>query len=379
MVNIAFPKLPNLNNFNFFLNPFNPYVITITAFIISGFSFLTYHYCFDKDKSADILPPPAPVVDDISIRVAKALLPPEDKLDKTYDDIETITHANINVTIPTEFDTRTAWPNCSEVIGKVWDQGTCQSCWAVSAASVMSDRVCIRSNGTHKPILSPQHLICSCKNCTIENDQKVPMSMCLGGDSGAAWKFWRDEGLVTGGDYGTNDSCLPYLAKPCLHNPQMPASDSLAQCGMGIGLYECPTKCNNTNNIIELDTKYKGAVIYYINGSESDIQKELMMYGPVQAKFTFDEKTLMHYTKGLFSCSGAKGEDPLHIHSVKIIGWGVQDDVPYWLCINSYNTHWGEQGTFKIQRGVNMCKIEESVMAGLPDKELWSRLGSNIS
>lgn len=68
-------------------------------------------------------------VDDISIRVAKALLPPEDKLDKTYDDIETITHANINVTIPTEFDTRTAWPNCSEVIGKVWDQGTCQSCW----------------------------------------------------------------------------------------------------------------------------------------------------------------------------------------------------------------------------------------------------------
>lgn len=93
----------------------NQYVSCKTVNIHSVFFFLFFSF-FAK-------------VDDISIRVAKALLPPEDKLDKTYDDIETITHANINVTIPTEFDTRTAWPNCSEVIGKVWDQGTCQSCW----------------------------------------------------------------------------------------------------------------------------------------------------------------------------------------------------------------------------------------------------------
>jgi len=32
-------------------------------------------------------------------------------------------------------------------------------------------------------------------------------------------------------------------------------------------------------------------------------------------------------------------------HAVKIIGWGVEKDVPYWLVANSWNSDWGDNGT----------------------------------
>lgn len=43
---------------------------------------------------------------------------------------------------------------------------------------------------------------------------------------------------------------------------------------------------------------------------------------------------------------------------MKIIGWGVENGVRYWLCVNSWNEDWGENGLFRILRGVNHCGIE---------------------
>jgi len=33
-----------------------------------------------------------------------------------------------------------------------------------------------------------------------------------------AWRYWAQKGLVTGGDYGTEDGCQPYDIKPCEHH-----------------------------------------------------------------------------------------------------------------------------------------------------------------
>jgi len=38
-------------------------------------------------------------------------------------------------------------------------------------------------------------------------------------------------------------------------------------------------------------------------------------------------------------------------HAVKIIGWGVESGTKYWICANSWNTSWGEQGFFRIKEG----------------------------
>ncbi|PIO53624.1 hypothetical protein TELCIR_25035, partial [Teladorsagia circumcincta] len=45
-------------------------------------------------------------------------------------------------------------------------------------------------------------------------------------------------------------------------------------------------------------------------------------------------------------------------HSVKIVGWGKERHIPYWIVANSWGTGWGEGGFFRIVRGINDCNIE---------------------
>ena len=46
-------------------------------------------------------------------------------------------------------------------------------------------------------------------------------------------------------------------------------------------------------------------------------------------------------------------------HSVAIVGWGAEDSTEYWIVQNSWGENWGEQGFFRIERGVNLMGIEK--------------------
>ena len=49
---------------------------------------------------------------------------------------------------------------------------------------------------------------------------------------------------------------------------------------------------------------------------------------------------------------------------MKMIGWGTENGLNYWICSNSWGTIWGEQGFFKIAFGE--CDIDSAVYGCLP-------------
>ena len=44
-------------------------------------------------------------------------------------------------------------------------------------------------------------------------------------------------------------------------------------------------------------------------------------------------------------------------HAVTVVGYGTENNVPYWLVKNSWGTYWGEGGYFRIKRNAKMCGI----------------------
>ncbi|CAF1303742.1 unnamed protein product [Adineta steineri] len=47
---------------------------------------------------------------------------------------------------------------------------------------------------------------------------------------------------------------------------------------------------------------------------------------------------------------------------VQIVGYGVEEGKPYWLCKNNWGAKWGDQGYIRIARGKNMCAIATVVI-----------------
>ena len=110
------------------------------------------------------------------------------------------------------------------------------------------------------------------------------------------------------------------------------------------------------------DDKIYASKIYQVKETELEIQKEIMTNGPVEAGFLVYDDFLL-YKSGVYQHAEGK---KIGLHNGKIIGWGVENGVNYWLVVNSFNIFWGDFGKFKILRGKNNCDIEANVVAGLP-------------
>lgn len=57
------------------------------------------------------------------------------------------------------------------------------------------------------------------------------------------------------------------------------------------------------------------------------------------------------------------------LHAVRIVGWGVENGVDYWLIANSWSTAFGHHGFFKVRRGRNEVNIEDMINFAYPDSQ----------
>ncbi|XP_014244565.1 cathepsin B-like [Cimex lectularius] len=252
--------------------------------------------------------------------------------------------------VPEEFDSRKHWPNCPTV-SHIVDQGVCGSCWAVAAASAFSDRLCIATSGKFKLPLSAEELLSCCDECGAG---------CDGGYPPVAWEFFRDNGVVTGGDYNTTVGCQPYQVEECEHHTtgKRPECSTLPAAPTP----ECEYSCLNPEYTVDFKRDHHKVKSVYSLGDVEEIQKELMTNGPVEASFTV-YSDFPTYKSGVYQhVHGSM----LGGHAVRLIGWGTENGTPYWLVANSWNTDWGDKGLFKILRGQNECDFESDICFGEP-------------
>lgn len=272
----------------------------------------------------------SPVFTKDSSHVIMTDMYPEGSFDALKERLESSTTSSVPQIIaddlPDSFDGRDEWPGC---IHPVLDQGDCGSCWAFAGSEALSDRFCIWEGVD--VVLSPQYLL----SCEVEN-----LGCFCGSLAGFAWHYMQENGVPT-------YDCVPYVS----------------------GDGEVP-RCRSFNETCEDGsewTLYKAANFTHV-GNFIDASAHIstimtaLTQGPLDATFNvyadFDD-----YTGGVYQHLYGTYEG---MHSVKVIGWGVEDDEDYWLVQNSWGPDWGESGYFKILKGVNECGFEMDMYTGFP-------------
>jgi len=194
--------------------------------------------------------------------------------------------------------------NCTHAIR---DQGKCASCWAFSAASIVSDRCCLK--GSDHGWLSPQELV-SCDKTS---------QGCQGGQRIEALQYIEKKGLV-------HESCAPYTGKDG-HCP--------GYCVDGKDWGDSHVcKCTNARNCMG----EKGII-------------SCLSTGPVGVGMKIYED-ILYYKSGVYKWDGKSKFQGLH--AIKLVGYGPG----YWKCANTWGASWGMDGYFMIGR--DECELTKT-------------------
>jgi len=211
----------------------------------------------------------------------------------------------ITLAKPAEMPAHFSWTdNNGNWVTSVKDQGDCGSCWSFASTAQVESWWKISNDDTSNLDLSEQFLI----SCSDAGD-------CDGGYLSSALNFFEEIGTPS-------ESCLPYQER----------DDIL-----------CSFACANWES--EAIT-IPGWGYITLDEDNIDNLKAAVYRHPVSAGFNV-YTDFYAYTSGIYEHAVVEGEQPEGGHAVLIVGW--DDEQEYWICKNSWNTSWGENGYFRIR------------------------------
>jgi len=233
-----------------------------------------------------------------------------------------------NSFIPDSWD----WRNVDGVnyIPEVRNQGGCGSCYAFSSMGMLEARLRILTKNAKNYTLSPQDIV----SCSVLSQG------CSGGFPYLiAGRYAKDYGVV-------EEECNEYTGEEG----------------------QCTTKACTRRYVS--DYSYVGG--YFGGCNEEKMKQALVNNGPLAVAFEVYSDFMMyksgvyHHTKLLNAGDFTPFE--LTNHAVLLIGYGhdktLKED--YWIVQNSWGQEWGEDGFFRIRRGVDECAIESIAVEATP-------------
>lgn len=190
------------------------------------------------------------------------------------------------------------------VVTPVKNQGNCGSCWSFSATGAI-ESVYAQKTGTLRNISEQQLIDCS----LIYGNMG-----CNGGVMENAFEYATD-------NYMCSEEDVPYEGV---------RDKSINECR------RCQTAgLIKLNGCVDIPTKNQTAL------------KLAVAKQPVSVAIQADTEIFQTYTNGVIvSDKCGTNVD----HGVLVVGYGKENDVPYWLIKNSWGSEWGDGGFVKILR-----------------------------
>ena len=178
------------------------------------------------------------------------------------------------------------------------------------------------------------------------------MDGCHGGDAGVANKWMAENGI-------TDETCAIYVARG--HDNGMPCSrvSRCETCWPETGCYR-PEKFHTY--WVEEYGDVTG------DNMELAMMTEIYNHGPISCGVAVTDE-LVAYTGGIFT-------DLTNFtavnHDISVVGYGEENGQKYWIIRNSWGTYWGEDGYFRLARGINNIAIESGLCSWATPKNTWS-------
>jgi len=252
-----------------------------------------------------------------------------------------------------DWRTESRGANCN-VIRKIRDQSACGSCWAHGSTETFEDRRCIATGQDIEFSTEDTAGCCHGLFCGLSRG-------CNGGQPTSALKWMARTGVVTGGDFydigKSTAGCKPYVMQPCAHHT--PPSATYPVCPQKEYSVTCEKTCSEKGYDKTYDAdKVKGGSVSKLHSVEDMV--DALQNGPISVAFKVYED-FPAYKSGVYKhVTGSM----LGGHAVSIIGYGTDASAgDYWIVKNSWNSEWGDNGTFKIAKGNDECGIESMAAA----------------
>ena len=215
----------------------------------------------------------------------------------------------------------------------------CGSCWAHAATSALSDRIKIARQAAWPDInISPQVII-SCETTDLG---------CHGGEAYNAFEWMANNEV-------TDETCSIYRARGLDNGQVCSAMNVCRNCNPG-------EACFVPDQYLVYGVDEYGEV-----SGEENMMQEIAQRGPIACGVAVPE-ALEEYTGGIY-CDDTG--DMNIVHDISVVGYGEEDGQKFWLVRNSWGTHWGEDGFFRVCRGTNNIAIESDCAWATPE-DTWT-------